>query len=293
MSLDAFELSEYRGNPQRLFLFTMGSSRRWAYAQSTLGKTYNGNDYLPESVDMDNITQALSEDSPTINITISGNAEVCQQFVAYQPIEPMRVRVYRHHLTDPDDEYVVEFIGEVISSAFDEETGECTLLTRMVSSRIDRMIPWPVYQKPCNHALYTAGCGVNKEDFRTDAVIQTVIGDEITSPAFSAFPDGWFKNGFMVTPNNESRFVIYHVGNLCIVQTPFVNLQVNDVCATYAGCDRSRETCKDKFDNYRHWLGFGWVPEKNPFVDTVWGTGNATGSISSKASGRNTNGGGG
>ena len=289
MSLNDFEISEYRGTPQRLFLFTMGN-KRYSYAQSTQSAFYNGDTYVPMSIDMDNITQALAEDSPTINIKISGNAEVCQQFVAYQPVEPMRFRAYRHHLTDPDNQYVVEFIGDVISSAFDEESGECTLLTRMGASKIDRQIPWPVYQKPCNHAVYTVGCGVNKEAFRTDAEVQTIVGDEITSPDFAGYPDGWFKGGFAVTPDNESRFIIYHDGPLIIVQTPFVALQLNDVLAAYAGCDRSREMCKDKFDNYRHWLGFGWVPDKNPFVDTVWGTASPTGSISSTAiSSRNSN----
>ena len=288
--MNGMELSEYEGTPQRLFLFSMGSVR-YAYAQSTQGATYNSDDYLPLSIDMDNIMQSLAEDSPTINITLSSDAEVCNQFIAYQPLEPMRVRVYRHHLTDPDGEYVVEFIGDVISSAFDEKTNETTLLTRMFASKMDRKVPWPVYQKPCNHALYSVGCGANKEAFRVDTQAQSVIGDEITSPDFALKPDGWFTNGYAVSANNESRFIIYHVGNLIIVQTPFVSLGNNDDLTAFAGCDRSRQTCKSKFDNYRHWLGFGWVSDKNPFVDTVWGTGNATGSISSKASGRNTNGG--
>lgn len=289
MTLDALETSAHEGTPQRLFLFTMGASTRFGYAQSTQGATYNSDDYLPMTIDMDNIMQALAEDSPTINITLSSNAAVCNEFIAYQPREPMRVRVYRHHLTDPDGQFVVEFIGEVISSALDEKTGETILLTRMVSSKVDRKVPWPVYQKPCNWALYTSGCGVNREDFRTDAVIQSVIGDEITSPAFAEHPDGWFTSGYMTTPDNESRFIIHHEGNLIIVQTPFVRLEVNDVAPTYAGCDRSREMCKDKFDNYRHWLGFGWIPEKNPFTDNAWGN-NPTnsGSKAPTGSARNT-----
>lgn len=288
MTVDAMEKSEYGGTPQRLFLFTMGVAQRFAYAQSTQGANYNGDDYLPMSIDLDNISQALAEDSPTNNIRINTDAAVCGQFIAYQPVEPMRVRVYRHHLTDPDGQYVVEYIGEVISSALDEKTGESVLLTRMVSSKIDRRIPWPVYQKPCNHALYTVGCGANPEEFRTDTTAATVVQDEITSPAFSAFPDGWFKSGYLVTDNNESRFIIYHEGATVIVQTPFVSLQVNDEISAYAGCDRSRQMCTDKFDNYRHWLGFGWIPDKNPFVDTVWGTGTASRSVSSNASSRNT-----
>ena len=288
MTIDAFEISQFSGTPQRLFLFTMGNVR-YAYAQSTQGAQYNGNDYAPLSIDMDNIMQALAEDSPTINVTLDADAAVCQQFVAYQPIQPMRLRVYRHHLTDPDEEYVTELIAEVISSSFDEETNTCTLLTRMASSKLDRKVPWPVYQKPCNHALYTVGCGVDRNAYRTDTTAQTVNGDEITSAAFAAFPDGWFLNGYATTAANESRFIIYHSGALIIVQTPFVNLTPGDNLFGYAGCDRSRQTCVDKFDNYRHWLGFGWVPDKNPFTDTVWGNATPGGSVnaSDKTGGRN------
>ena len=48
--------------------------------------------------------------------------------------------------------------------------------------------------------------------------------------------------------------------------------------------DLLRTTCKNKFNNLNRWLGFGWVPSKNPFTDNVFGTG-GSGSKGSSGSG--------
>ena len=37
----------------------------------------------------------------------------------------------------------------------------------------------------------------------------------------------------------------------------------------YAGCDRQPTTCKDKFNNKRHYLGFDFFPTYNVFVGGV------------------------
>jgi hypothetical protein len=33
----------------------------------------------------------------------------------------------------------------------------------------------------------------------------------------------------------------------------------------YPGCDRTKETCNDKFSNILNYGGFAWIPAKSPF----------------------------
>lgn len=278
MSIDAIESSAYSGAPRQLFLFTMGDEK-WGYCASEFPHTYLSVDYQPEAIDMDAITQALSENSPTINIKIDPGAAVCRQFVAYQPIQPMRVRVYRYHEWDTDGEYAIELIGEVVSSSFNEDTEdrECTLLVRLMASYIERNVPWPVYQKQCNRALYSPGCGVNREDYRVQANVSSVINDEIVDPLFATYPDGWFRAGYVVTPRGETRFIAWHEGDKIILQTPLVGAVNGDDMDFLPGCDLLRTTCNTKFNNLPRWLGFGWIPSKNPFTDNIFGTGSSSG----------------
>lgn len=289
MTVDALELSDYDGTPERLFLFQMGTDVRWGYLQSSRAYTYLSVEYSPMYVEMGDISQALSESSPTVDIQIDADAAVAQQFVPYMPILPIRVRVYRHHFDDPDDDFKVEMIGEVVSCQFDEEEGKANLSCRMVASNLDRKVPWPQYQKPCNYALYGAGCRINPDDYKTETTAGSVIEERISSADFAAVAalnsdPKWFVNGFVRNRvTKEIRFVIDQEDDVLYLQAPFVGLVTGDLIDAFAGCDRSRETCHTKFDNLDRWLGFGWIPEKNPFVDNVYGTGSAGGPSQAEA----------
>lgn len=289
MTFAEYETSPYSGTPERLFLFTCGN-QQWAYVNHAVPVLRGATTYQPEIIAMDNIVQNLGEGPPSIDISMASSAEVAQQFIPYQPIFPMLVSVFRRHRDDPDSEYLIEMMGDVASSAFDEEEGMVTLQCRMVSSNMDRKVPWLIYQSPCNYALYGPGCRVNREDYKVVTVAADVVEDSIYSNDFATKPDGWFTAGFIRRDSTgEVRFIIDHVGNRITLQTPFVEIGPGDAVTAYAGCDRSFATCKAKFNNGHRFLGFQWIPQKNPFKDNVYGNGSPSGSGGSAGSGGNTN----
>jgi hypothetical protein len=89
----------------------------------------------------------------------------------------------------------------------------------------------------------------------------------------ATFASGWFKAGVAMMPNGEMRFVIDHTGDTIVLQTPMRGLVNGGPLTLFAGDDLTRATCKAKFDNYDRWMGWGWIPSKNPFTDNVFGTG--------------------
>lgn len=282
MSVDSNETSAFDGKPERLFLFTRAAVK-WGYVNQSQETVYNSVEYVPMMIEMDDISQALSEDSPTVDIVTDADNPVVQQFVPYQPINPLRVRVFRHHADDVDDDYKVEMIGEVVSVQFDEEAGTANISVRMLYSNMDRKVPWPVYQKPCNYALYGPGCRVNPDPYTTTTTVSAHIENRIYSDDFAeraALEDDpvWYINGWaQVVRTGERRFIIYQEDNVLHLQAPFVDLVNGEEVIAVAGCDRSRQTCRDKFDNLDRYFGFPWPPEKNPFTDNVYGTGAAGG----------------
>ncbi|HEY9250404.1 MAG TPA: hypothetical protein VIO38_14795, partial [Rariglobus sp.] len=138
MTVSTNDASPNLGSPRLLFLFAVGNTA-WCYASGVDAPVLHlSNEYQPEQVSISGFTQSLNEDAPTASINIVATASVCQQFVAYQPISVMTVRVYRYHETDGAGQYRVDFIGEVVSSNRDEESGTCEFACRLVSSKLDR-----------------------------------------------------------------------------------------------------------------------------------------------------------
>lgn len=285
MSINDVEGSSYQGTPNQLFLFAMGT-RTWGYVGgSSQPYTWNNTDYKPDAaIEMGEINQQLAESSPTVNITITAASEVAQQFIAYLPAEPIQVRVYRTHYMFAPGEYAPEFIGEVISTDFDEDSGVCNLLCRMVSSAMSRRVPWCVYSSNCARPLYGVGCNVDREAYVTVANVVAGAGTSVLSAGefITAAADhgqtdpeiakDWFRNGFVRhMATNEVRTIIGHDGGNIYLHTPFTKLANGDEVRAYAGCARTKEHCRKKFNNLDNMLAWPWVPGRNPYTQSVYG----------------------
>lgn len=274
MSIDIIESSQYDGAPERLFLFSVGDTN-YGYVENARTVTYNNIPYASIAlIEMDDIAQALSEDSPTIEIRIDSKAPMVAQFIPYQPVMPMRVRVYRHHVEDPDNEYMTELIGEVASAAIDEETGEAVMSVRMLASSFDRKVPWPAYQKQCNYVLYGPGCQVDREAYKTETTLVDVTANRIASPDFVNSDPLWFALGYVIrVADGQVRWIIWQDGDVLVLQSAFVGAKGGDEVVAYPGCNLLKSTCEEKFDNLPRHMGFPWGPQKNPFTDNIMGTG--------------------
>lgn len=285
MSINDVELSDYQGTPSQLFHFAMGNKVMAYIGGSSQPFNWNGTDYLPDAaIGLGEINQQLSESSPTVDITITSASEVARQFIAYLPAEPIQVRVYRTHMEFAPGEYAPEFIGEVISTVFDEDTGVCTLSCRMVAAAMSRKVPWCVYSTNCSRALYGVGCNVNRESYVTVTNVTSGAGSNIlsaaafasagadhgqTDPAINA---SWFRNGFVRhVRTNEVRTIIGHDGTDIYLHTQFTDLDNGDEVKAYAGCDRTKVHCRMKFNNLDRMLAFPWQPKRNPYTQSVYG----------------------
>lgn len=285
MSINDVESSNYQGTPNQLFQFMMGSRIMGYVGGTTQVFTWNNVDFLPDAaIEMGEISQQLTESSPTVDITITSAAEVAQQFIAYLPAEPIQVRVYRTHYLFAPGEYAPEFIGEVVSTSFSEETGVCTLSCRMVAAAMLRKVPWCVYSSNCSRALYGIGCEVDREQYVTVTNVISGAGSTTISAADFAtaaqahgqddeeIAKDWFRNGFIRhVRTNEVRTIIGHDGPNIFLHTPFTDLVNGDEVRAYAGCARTKEHCAKKFDNLRRMLAFPWIPGRNPYTQSVYG----------------------
>jgi len=263
MTYDARERAGYTGEPVECFLFSMGTTEfRYTSADEVVTLWPGDPGYTPVPLVRSAFDWDAEDRSGTMEVTLPGDDAVSSMFVAYVPPEPVALTVYRTHRDDGS--VIVAWTGRVASARF--ENGRCALTCQPVRSLLRRRIPRVVYQGPCNWALYSPQCGVDKMLFRDAAVITAINGDEIQAPAFGAHGNGWFNNGWVELGNGDRRFIVKQVGDTVTLLAPFTTLVVGDLVHAFAGCKRTEADCSTKFSNLARHLGFPRVPSRNPYT---------------------------
>lgn len=140
----------------------------------------------------------------------------------------------------------------------------------------DRAIPRYYCQRQCNHALYGAGCGLDKTNFdwATDIVSVNAAQKEIvvTGQAPSV-PETRFNSGHLLHAPTGFYFTIawsaYDGANTKLkLVTWHPQVQVGDDVTAYHGCRKTVADCT-LFGNAANFGGFANVPASNPTLNGV------------------------
>lgn len=281
MTYAAIEESRQDGSPILLFYFSQGS-QEWRYNNTAIIRTYLSNTWLPSSIEMGHINQTNQIAKDSVDLIFPRDHEFSQLFFGYPPEEITTVTIFRGHLEDPDDEYILYWKGRV--SGIKPEGQKLTLNCEPVFSSLRRPGLRARFQKGCRHALYSSGCGIDKSLHVVAGACTSVSGVNVIVPEAAAYSDGWFTGGMFEMPTGALRYIVNHVGSALELIRPMKNLDVELAKAGYGqnygeyygglpvniypGCDHSRITCNDKFSNVYNYGGFPWIPGKNPFVFT-------------------------
>lgn len=127
------------------------------------------------------------------------------------------------------------------------------------------------FMRSCRHALYGRGCNLDPEDFAVDATLNAIVGTTLTVPEAALQPNGFYLGGMVRAPDGTLGYVVTHVGSALTLQrvpypltTAFAASGPGLAIKIYPGCDLSRTTCINKFNNLLNYGGFDWIPNINP-----------------------------
>ncbi len=188
-----------------------------------------------------------------------------RRFIANQPIEPVRVTVFRALASDLS-QYVTLFSGQIRTVTIKQTLvhADCEAKSDLLSARVPRV----VYQSFCNHALFDADCGLRESEWRVAGTVGAIDGSTVEVQGLDAFADGYFKGG-RLRFGGDFRLVTAHAGVTLELQIPFdARLAVGSPVYAYPGCDGNPDTCRNKFGNFERFLGMPLVPSNNP---VIWG----------------------
>ncbi len=263
MAYDDREQSQAGGAPVELYLFACGTDA-WYYTSADSDQVYGGRTYLHDVVTRGSVDESDEDQGGEIQITTMRNNEVAALFIPDLPTHPVRLSAYRFHRGDA--EVVCFWTGEVASCEFKGSTALLTCLP--VGAAFRRTIPSLTFQSQCNWSVYGPRCGLSQGSYRVTAVATLVSGTTIQASEFSGHASGYFRGGWVETPDGETHFVTEHVGTTLTLLTPFRTLHAGDTVYAFPGCDRTLAACT-AFGNTIHFCGFPFIPTKNPFVSGI------------------------
>ena len=265
MSLGDNEASRFAARPDELYVFEVEGRQTYHYTPARLPVMVGAFSYTPKVIQRGNYTfkkDMTSEDS--LKIDVQNDLDFLENFKVIVPVRTTNVTIFRRHRGDPDGELRAIFRGRVrgVTWGNAKATVECDSMTAM-AKRGGLTLN---YQIPCNHFLYTVGCGLAKGDWGKAGRLTQMSSNNrvLESPVFGSKPDGWWKLGF-IEIGEGAYMVTAHSGNSVTLLNGVEGVAVNSDFIIYPGCDLKLDTCWDKFNNGLNHLGFKWSPAENVF----------------------------
>ncbi len=255
---------------------TSADSIFWTYTSADTEETHNGELYLPLAIGRDESEQKNELSKANLTVTVSLDNEMGRRWLRTSLDAAVSFTLFSKDVSTGS--VVVAWKGRLASVKPDEKS--IKLMFESVFTSLRRPGLRQRYQRTCPHALYGPGCNVAKEDFAVSGQVTNVAGTSVTFPAAASFPNGWFTAGMIEAPDGTMRFITNHSGSTLTLIRQLDSLSEafakqgygqgygygygGLVARIFPGCDRTTQTCKDKFNNLNNNGAFPFIPLKNP-----------------------------
>ena len=225
---------------------------------------WRGAEWTPAAIERGELRGSVDGKAATVTLTACMDT-LLTRYLASLPILPTRVNIYEH---EPESGDTVQVFGGVVLEVIPGADATQVSVNCLSSSCIlDAMLPRMIYSGQCQFVLFDSGCGLAAQSWGVTASV-SVDGYLLTSPSFTAYPDGYFTRGYAAV-GGDFRFIVAHGGDTITLQLPFDSRVGNGGTVTaYPGCAGSPATCRDRFGNSARFGGCASIPRRNP---AVWG----------------------
>lgn len=271
MTFNAYEVSEAQGEPILLFDFSVGLAH-FRYTTADRIITFASSDYDPAAIARASISQSGDIKRQTLKVTAPRDLGIALLYASTPPSAPVALTIWASHFNDPDHQYIVDWIGRVISPRWVGSTVE--IMCEPAYTSVQTLGLRRRWQRGCPHVLYSAQCGADKTSFRILTTLSAVSGFDIQSSDFASLPDGSYAGGYIEWTDadgiTQQRTVDQHVGNTLTVAYSGDEIVAGLSLYAYRGCDHTTNTCDSVFNNLSGagtggYGGAPFIPSVNPF----------------------------
>jgi hypothetical protein len=270
MTYNAIEISTELAEPAELFEFNYGSNY-YRYTSSMVPVVYAGQTFEPMNIKRSSISNTANPNAGALTITTFRSNPVAGLFRFQPPSAVVHVTIRRRHLTDTGAEFIVVWIGRILSAGFFGNEAKLSCEPLFVS--LKRTGLRLHYQAGCPHALYGNGCNLLPSAFRVTSVSFSADGTTVFASEISSEPDNFYAGGYIEyvsieTGDIEQRQILSSSAGNLEVSLPPVGLNGAAELFIHPGCNHTLEDCVTKFNNLLNYGGHPFIPSKNPFGGT-------------------------
>lgn len=240
------------------------------------GTEYGYTDYDTE-ITVDGVTYVPAPGLQKVNMTLTANAEVSNQelYSAWvdAPDSDLKAGLFDSATIEfawtswkhPEYGRLVVFTGNLGEIQWTEEGFKADIVSYMKNLELNI---GNVFSANCRHSLFSTAevgavgfCGVNKTSYTFSGSVSSVGTPKWSFNASLAQADGYFTNGTVkfTSGNNSglSAMIKAHSNGVITLALPTAfTFAPGDTFEIVAGCDKTLETCKTKFNNVNNFGGF-------------------------------------
>lgn len=270
MSYESYESSRDGGQPVELYEFTLGAEA-WRHTSADELQSHLGHDYAPEVIQRPEIESSGEIGKANLPIRVPVDFPVALLFRLAAPAEVILLRIHRKHRGDADA--VVIFVGRVVNCDW---TGrEAVLQAESVYTSIRTTGLRRMYAKQCPHMLYGTACRVDPDGFASTGTLTSVSGVSLVVYGAHASSAGYWAGGILLWVDGDGRGhrrMIEDHGAAGAVRllSPIPGLPTGASVQLWPGCDHTKATCANRFDNRLNYGGFPGIPGVNPISSPIF-----------------------
>ena len=153
----------------------------------------------------------------------------------------------------------ISFMGYINSCSYSDGVFSFSLNTRLPNIEV----PNRACQLCCNSEFGDSECGISLEETNVELATGSTSSN-ILLP--STYETNYWKDG-VIFIKGESRLILSNEGNKIVVNYSFLQSDIKGgmEATLIRGCDKTKETCQNRFNNMKNFSGFPAIPFENVY----------------------------
>lgn len=131
-----------------------------------------------------------------------------------------------------------------------------------------------LYSPSCRVQLGSAKCGINLTSFTATGTVTTVTSNQVFSDSSRNETNGYFSLGKITFTSGNNNGLSMEVkefasGKITLVFPMPYTVTISDTYSIHAGCDKSFDTCINRFSNATNFRGEPHIPGIDRMLETA------------------------